>query len=190
MSPGGLNPLPRATLPELVSRAFGIFSRRGARLDAADRAWARSILTPVEFDLWSGQAPHDQSHTVRVARRVEIRLASTAHAGDTLWPAVALMHDVGKREADLTLFGRVVATLAARVVSVDRARRWMGSGRKTKRRLGLYLLHGEVGAALIRKAGGREPIAAWTEVHQGYRRLEELGLPAVVVEALIESDVA
>ncbi len=60
----------------------------------------------------------------------------------------------------------------------------MGSRGKTKRRLGLYLLHGEVGADLIRRAGGREPIAAWTEIHQGYGRLEELGWPAVVVEAL------
>ena len=76
------------------------------------------------------------------------------------------------------------------MMTVERARRWLGSRGKTKRRLGLYLLHGEVGADLIRRAGGREPIAAWTEIHQGYRRLEELGWPEVVVEALIESDVA
>ncbi len=188
MSPAGKNPLPRATLPELIARALG--ARRGARPDAADRVWARDILTPAEFDLWSGQSAHDQRHTIAVARRVELRLASTPHAGEALWPAVALMHDVGKREANLSLFERVVATLAARVVSVDRARRWMSSRVKTKRRLGLYLLHGEVGAGLIRRAGGREPIAAWSEVHQGYRGLEEPGLPAAVVEALIQSDVA
>jgi hypothetical protein len=190
MSPGGHNPLPRATLPDLVARTLGVLSRRGTRGDAADRAWARSILTPAEFDLWSGLSAHDRRHTIQVARRVELRLASTAHAGDPLWPAAALLHDVGKRAADLNLAERVVATLAARVISVDRARGWMGSPVKAKRRLGLYLLHGEVGAALIRRAGGREPIAAWTEAHQGYGRLEGLGLPAVVVEALIESDVA
>jgi hypothetical protein len=190
MSPPGKNPLPRATLPELIARALGAWTGSGSGPDAADLAWAGSILTPAEFDLWSGQSAHDQRHTIQVARRVELRLASTAHAGDALWTAVALMHDVGKRVADLSLPERVVATLAARVVSVDRARRWLDSRGKSRRRFGRYLLHGEVGAGLIRKAGGREPIAAWTEVHQGYGRLEEPGLPAVVVEALIESDAA
>ena len=83
-----------------------------------------------------------------------------------------------------------MATLASRVVAVDRARRWTRSTVRMKRRLGLYLVHGEVGARLIRLAGGREPIAVWTEVHQGDRPLEGLGFPAVVVEALIQSDVA
>jgi hypothetical protein len=186
MSPDRQNPLPRATLPELVSRVLAA----GNRPLAADRAWVKSILMPAEFDLWSGLSAHDQSHTIRVARRVERRLVSTPHAGDTLWPAVGLMHDVGKRAADLTLLERVAATLAARWISVGRARRWMGSRVKLQRRCGLYLLHGEVGAEMIRRAGGREPIAAWAAVHQGEAGTEEPGFPAAVVEALIESDVA
>jgi hypothetical protein len=189
-SEGRRNPLPRAKWPDLVARALGAMAGRGARGDAADRDWARSILTPAEFELWSGLSAHDRRHAIQVARRVELRLASTAYAGDTLWPAAALMHDVGKGEADLNLMQRAVATVATRMMTVDRARRWLGSRGKTRRRLGLYFLHGEVGAALIRRVGGREPIAAWTEIHQGYGRLEELGWPAVVVEALSQSDVA
>ena len=192
MRPGGRNPLPRAKWPDLVARALGAVRRREARGEAADRDWARSILTPAEFDLWSRLSAHDRRHTIQVARRVEQRLASTVYTGDTLWPAAALMHDIGKGEADLTLLERVVATVATRMMTVDRARRWMGSRGKTKRRLGLYFRHGEVGAALIRRAGGREPIAAWTEIHQAddSQRLEELGWPEVVVEALSQSDVA
>ncbi len=188
MSPAGRNPLPRATFRELIARA--VRARRGDGGDPADRAWARSILTPAEFDLWSSLSAYDQRHTLQVARRVERRLAATTYAGDPLWPAAALLHDIGKREADLSLPERAVATLASRVVAVDRARRWTRSTVRMKRRLGLYLVHGEVGARLIRLAGGREPIAVWTEVHQGDRPLEGLGFPAVVVEALIQSDVA
>ena len=186
MSPDRRHPLPRARWPELVSRARAAWSR--GEVADGDRAWVSRILTPAELALWSGQSAHDRDHTLRVARRVERRLASTPHAGDTLWPAAALLHDVGKREADLTLLERAVATLASRVVSVERARRWIGSRIGIRRRFGLYLLHGEVGAGMIRRAGGREPIAAWAEVHQGDRAMG--GFPPLVVEALIESDVA
>jgi hypothetical protein len=181
------NPLPRATLAELVAR---LFAAGKPPPDAADRAWVVSLLTLAELDLWSRLDAHDQRHTIGVARRVERRLASTPHAGDMLWPAVALMHDVGKRAAALTLLERAAATLAARAVSVERARRWMGSRVAIRRRFGLYLLHGEVGARMIRQAGGREPIAAWAEVHQGYAGLEPPGFPEAVVEALIAADVA
>ena len=43
---------------------------------------------------------------------------------------------------------------------------------------------------MIRAAGGREEVAAWTEVHQGYESFARLGIPSVVVDALVESDVA
>jgi hypothetical protein len=43
---------------------------------------------------------------------------------------------------------------------------------------------------MIRSAGGREAIAAWAEIHQGYGPMEGPGFPPVVVRALIESDVA
>jgi len=184
----GRNPLPRATLRELAARAMR--ADRDALCDPADRAWVESILTPSELDLWSGLSAYDQRHTIQVARRVQRRLASTVYAGDTLWPAAALMHDVGKLEADLSLLERAAATLASRAVGVAGARKWMRSPVRTKRRIGLYLLHGEVGARMIRRAGGREAIAAWTEAHQGDRGIDGLGFPTIVVEALIESDVA
>jgi hypothetical protein len=184
----GGNPLPRATFRALAERA--IAAARRVRIDPEDEAWARSVLTPAEFDLWIRQSDYDRSHSVRVSRRVQDRLAGTPYAGDALWPGAALMHDVGKLQSDLSLGERAIATLASKVVKAAAARRWAGFATGTKRRIGLYLIHGEVGAKMIRAAGGREEIAAWTEVHQGDRDVGRPGLPAVVVEALIESDVA
>jgi hypothetical protein len=185
---GGPNPLPRATFPELAGRAIAAMVRR--RSDPADREWAESMLTPVEFGLWIRQSDYDQSHSVQVARRVERRLAATAHAGDPLWPSAALMHDVGKLESELSLGERAIATLVSKTLGVATARRWAGSAAGLKRRIGLYLIHGELGAAMIRAAGGREAIAVWSEIHQGYSGSAGAELPPVVVEALIESDVA
>ena len=188
-SSGGPNALPRATFMELAGRAIAAAVRR--RGDPGDRAWAESLLSPGEFVLWIRQSEYDQSHAVQVARRVERRLARTAHAGEGLWPGVALMHDVGKSESNLSLPERVVATLASKVFGVATARVWAASASGWKRRLGLYLIHGELGAAMIRAAGGREEAAVWSEVHQGYATSVASGiLPPVVVRALIESDVA
>jgi hypothetical protein len=181
------NPLPRATFRALAGRA--IIAVGKVRSDRADRAWVKSILTAAEFDLWTRQTAYDQAHAVRVARRVERRLAPTRYGGDTLWPSMALMHDVGKIRADLSMGERVIATLASKAVGVATARRWALSATGAKRRIGLYLIHGEVGAGMIRAAGGREEVAAWTEVHQGYPDCTRLETPPVVVEALLESDV-
>jgi hypothetical protein len=183
----GGNPLPRATFRELARRA--ILAVGNARSNRADRAWVESILTAAEFDLWSRQTAYDQAHSVRVARRVERRLAQTVFAGDTLWPSMALMHDVGKIRARLSMGERAIATLASKVMGVATARRWARDATGAKRRIGLYLIHGEVGAGMIRAAGGREEVAAWTEVHQGHPDRAPLETPPVVVEALIESDV-
>ncbi len=127
---------------------------------------------------------------MRVARSVERRLAPTVYGGDSLWPSAALMHDVGKLQSDLSVHERVIATLASKAVGVATARRWAFLAAGARRRIGLYLIHGEVGARMIRTAGGREEIAAWTEVHQGYRSFAGLGIPAVVLAALLDSDVA
>ena len=185
---GGPNPLPRATFPELAGRAIAAILRR--RSDPADRAWASAVLTPAEFVLWARQSDYDQSHSVHVARRVQDCLAETAYAGDPLWPSAALMHDVGKIESNLSLAERAIATLASKTVGVMTARRWAEAATGLKRRIGLYLIHGELGAAMIRAAGGREAIAVWSEIHQGYSRGSGEEIPSLVAEALIESDVA
>jgi len=182
------NPLPRATFRALVGRA--IIALGKVPDDPADETWVRSILTPAEFDLWARQSGYDRAHAVRVARRVQRRLAPTVYRGDTLWPSAALMHDVGKIQSNLSMRERVAATLASKAVGVATARRWACSAAGTKRRIGIYLIHGEIGASMIRAAGGREEVAAWTEVHQGYRSVAPLGIPPLVVEALLESDVA
>lgn len=182
------SPLPRATFLELAGRA--IHAARGIHIDPADLVWVRAILTPAELELWAAQSAYDRNHTVEVARRVERRLAPTAYGKDPLWPGAALMHDVGKLQSNLSLGERVVATLVSKLVGVATVRRWASSATGWTRRLGLYLIHGEVGAEMIRAAGGREEIAVWTEIHQGYRDIAGSGIPPIVVEALIESDVA
>ncbi|MCC6340377.1 MAG: hypothetical protein KJ056_06425 [Acidimicrobiia bacterium] len=154
--------------------------------DPADEAWAARALEPGERTLWVRLGDRDRRHLVGVARRVEVALTGTPHAGDPRWIAAALLHDAGKVEAGLGVAGRVVATLAG-VAAPRRTRTW--AGRPGYRgRIGRYLLHPDIGARLVREVGGRPEVAVWAEVHQDPRRHGEAGFPAEVVEALTAAD--
>jgi len=179
-------PLPRALLRDVAARVW-----RGLRRDpesADDRAWVRSLLRPAEYAIWLRQPAYDRRHSVRVARRAEARLAGTPHAREARWIAAA--HDVGKVAAGLSLLERAAALLVNRFVDLETARRLARSRQRSLARVGLYLTHGEVGARLIRQAGGREEIAAWSEVHQDGAASGVPGIPPEVVRALVGSDVA
>ena len=184
--PRGGDPFPRVTLLDLARRAVG--AAHDAASAPAERAWVRSVLTGAELGLWEGQTAYDRSHSVRVARRLEQRLEATPHAGDTRWPAAALLHDVGKTTTALSMVERAAATLSRRAVGLARARTWAACPRGLRRRVGLYLTHGEIGAAMIRAAGGRDEIALWAEVHQTHPGGPAAGIPAAVADALLAAD--
>lgn len=178
--------LPRAEFPRLVRRF--VDSARAARLSPDDLAWTASLLTPVEYALWVRLAAHDQVHAVRVAKVTRTKLAGTAYEDDARWLGAALMHDIGKLEANLAMHERIAATLAGRAIGLSTARRWAGGSRRFARRLGIYLTHGAVGAGMIRRAGGREELAAWAEIHQAYHLPAESLVPALVAQALSAAD--
>jgi len=154
---------------------------------AADAAWVESVLTPEEHALWRRMPGHDRRHSVRVARRVETELAGTDEAGDPRWLAAALLHDVGKLDAELSVPGRVVATLAGGAAGHEWAEPWSDK-RGFTRRVGLYLRHPELGATRIRVVGGREEAARWAAAHHEPSAWAETGLPPPVVDALVAAD--
>lgn len=89
----------------LVKRFFSSIATK--EIDDIDRAWVQDVLNPFEHDLWCRQANVDQCHSCDIARRfVLLRPQSTR---DEI--AGALLHDIGKIDADLGLVARVFATV-------------------------------------------------------------------------------
>jgi hypothetical protein len=89
-----------------VARRF-VDSLSKAPPAAADEAWATTYMTPAEAHLWSRMMVQDRRHSIEVARRfLERRPEATREE-----MAGALLHDVGKLQAGLHTFGRVVATV-------------------------------------------------------------------------------
>ena len=168
----------------LAGRFFGALRPGGP--SPQDRAWVEAILEPAEYALWARQPGHDQRHTAEVARQVEAALAGGPHAGDSRWPACALLHDIGKLASGLGVPARVLATLVGRATggAVADWEEWRG----LRRRIALYLRHPELGADMIRMAGGRHEVAHWAGAHHDRARLDTTLLPAPVVKALVAAD--
>lgn len=158
----------------LIRRFFGSVRRGGPT--EADRAWVADVLSASEYQLWARQYPPDRRHSVSIARQVDVELAGSELAGgapvadaplseDTSWVlACALLHDIGKIEAALGTWGRVWATLLAKIVGIGRARGWVDSD-GYRRRVGLYLNHPEIGAELLRAARSDPRTVAWAAQH-------------------------
>jgi hypothetical protein len=72
-----------------------------------DIAWVNEKLLENEFELWCRMKPHDQRHSIEVARRFS-ELHPTFSRDEV---AAALLHDIGKVHSELGVMGRVVATI-------------------------------------------------------------------------------
>ena len=169
----------------LARRFFGALWP--GRPDPTDTAWVATVLTEQELAVWQRMPNHDRRHSIHVARDVEAQLANTKYASDPRWAEAALLHDVGKLDSGLGVFGRVLATLAGAAAGHDMAEPW-SQKRGITRRFGLYLQHPELGASRIRMCGGSREAALWAEAHQDPDRWPSTGLPEVVIEALATAD--
>jgi hypothetical protein len=169
----------------LSRRFFGALWPGAPR--AADVEWVRGVLDDSEFTQFRRQPNHDQRHAIGVARDVERRLADTPYAADPRWPEAALLHDIGKLDAHLGVYGRVVATVAGHAAGPHMADAWSAK-RGFTRRVGLYLRHAELGADRIRIAQGSEEAARWAAAHHHPEEWDATGIPAEVVTALDAAD--
>ena len=154
---------------------------------AADVAWVATVLNERELAAWERMPNHDRRHSIRVARDVDAQLANTEYADDPRWAEAALLHDVGKLDSGLGVFGRVLATLAGAAAGHEMADAW-SEKRGVTRKFGLYLRHPELGASRIRMCDGSREAALWAEAHQDPDRWPSTGLPTVVIDALATAD--
>ena len=166
----------------LVRRFVGSLRPGGPK--PADREWVEAVLLPAELELWSRMPGPDRRHSAGVARRVERALGDEATRPVL---AAALLHDVGKLDAHLRTYGRVVATLAGATVRHDEVviRQWTTTSGFT-RRVGLYLSHPRLGADLLRMAGSDPLTVAWAGEH--HLPADEWSVEPAVAAALHAAD--
>ena len=148
-----------ASASHLVRRFAGSLRPGGPGSHA--EAWVEARLLPAEHALWRRMSGPDRRHAVGVAERVERALG---HQATRPVLAAALLHDVGKIESGLSTYGRVIATLSAKVAGAGMASTWRKQ-RGFARRVGLYLHHDQLGGDLLELAGSDPLTVAWTREH-------------------------
>lgn len=166
----------------LTVRFFGSLRPGGPR--ASEREWVRSVLSPKEYELWSRMPGPDRRHSAKVARRVERALG---HEATPPVLAAALLHDVGKLDAHLRTYGRVVATLAGGFVRHDpvTVTQWTKTSGFT-RRVGLYLKHPDLGGDMLAMAGSDPLTVSWTREH--HRPADDWSIEPELAQALHDAD--
>ncbi len=171
-----------AKLGHLTRRFFGSLRPGGPR--RADQEWVDTQLLEAEAELWRQMSGPDRRHAVVVARRVEIRLG---HEATREVMAAALLHDVGKTQAGLGTYGRVIATLSGAAVGRDpeTIKNWTRT-RGFTRRVGLYLQHPKLGGDLLGMAGSDPLTEAWARQH--HSGPDDWTLPPDIAQALHEAD--
>jgi hypothetical protein len=164
----------------LARRFFGSLRPGGPK--KSEDEWARSQLLPSEVRLWQRMSNPDRRHAAAVARDVE---RSLGHEASRPVLAAALLHDVGKVESGLRTYGRVIATLCGMIIGREHARAWM-NGRGFTRRVGMYLLHPELGGDLLGIAGSDPLTEAWTREH--HKPADEWTVPRELAQVLKDCD--
>ncbi|MGO9873817.1 MAG: HD domain-containing protein [Acidimicrobiia bacterium] len=163
-------------------------SLRARPLDHQTRRWAADALEPEELAVWENMGLVDQVEGIAVARRLNVALAGTSEASDPRWRAAALLHDAGKQASGYGTVGRTAVTMAATLMGTSRLRGWVDAPGPIQARMGRYVAHDELGAALLREAGARPEVAAWAGAHHRPARWNATAIPLPVCRALAAAD--
>lgn len=159
---------------------------------SADVEWARGLLSEGERRWFDRMSNPDRRHAVAVARAVGASIDEVRVDGRPLSDeerravlAAALLHDVGKVQAGLRTYGRVVATLSGAVGGAAFAEAWQDTTGFT-RKVGLYLRYPTIGSEILAMAESHPWVVAWAAEH--HSPPEEWSVPTEVGELLAAAD--
>ncbi len=129
-----------------------------------EQAEIQGVLGAGLAELFRHQTAGEQAHSLRVMRTLAAGGGAYATRAELL--QAALLHDVGKSAAPLSLADRTVIVLARRLAP-EAARRWgQGQAKGLRRPFVTALCHADWGADLCAQAGAAPLTVALVRRHQ------------------------
>lgn len=152
-----------------------------ARITLLDRAFITEHLSIREQELFYGMSVQDQFHCRRVATDI-IRLSAGCSDADSLFLVrCALLHDVGRRQGDVSTLDKIIAVLMHSFMP-RKARAWAQEGRgncldNLRHALYVYYFHPQRGVKLLRDIGTENELLEVIKAHhEPFRREDRLAL--------------
>ena len=142
----------------MIQRARQFYRAMTNRLSKEDLRSIQLSLSKEAYALFAAMHPVDQYHAYRVAMTAHA-IAREKHLAvdEAFLRRTALLHDVGRRQGDLDIWGKVVCVLLAhffpRFTKAVGAKRTSTHIKKLDRALYVYVHHAEIGARLLETIG-------------------------------------
>ena len=140
-------------------RARQFFRAMLGRVSLSERAIVEGTLSPAQTALFWRMAPCDQRHSLDVYYALR-----DGGCQDEALLVAALLHDVGKAAARLTIAHRVAVVLIERAAPGWLAR-WAGEGKGWIAPFAAHLQHPQIGAAWAQVAGSSADIVTLIRQH-------------------------
>lgn len=161
-----------------------------ARLNRNDYVYIRANLTPEGQELFFAMVKCDQRHALNVAYTVDDMTTAMAEKERNFLRRCALLHDVGRKNGDMGLCGKVLAVLADKF-SPQTARKIARCGRRNRqnyfiRLLFVYYHHPWLGARKLQSIGMKEE-AGLIRHHHRFSRHKNF-CPSPLLKILCEAD--
>ena len=130
-------------------------------------AWAKEVLSPIEYDLYAQMDVRDRHHACSVA---ELLLTHAPESSKALLGA-AFLHDIGKTQVRYNPWERIFVHLYTpkHIAAEPKEKGLKGSWQR-------HLYHDSYGASLIRAAGGDERMADIVAAHHHPKNDDEAAL--------------
>ena len=144
-----------------VYRAEQFWKALFARPRAGELAWVKEILSPSQFELFQQMQPSEQAHAIQVCADLK---AEGRQEGDLL--VAALLHDVGKIKAPLSVWERVWIVLGKKLFPKKVVQWGQGEAKGCRKAFVVAQKHPAWGAALVEESGASPLAVKLIRCHQ------------------------
>ena len=158
----------------VLKRVKQVWAALQARVTPADVLFAGAYLDPKELALFFAMAIPDQYHALRVTYDAIRLSAGRSDVDRRLLIQSALLHDVGRREGDVSTWDKIFAVLFHRIAP-EKARPWGREGKGSRlsnlrHAVYVYFNHPQRGAALLQFEGSDQKLIDIISTHHhGFR---------------------
>lgn len=164
-----------------MKRFKQFFSALRAKVTAEDETFAGLYLSECELRLFNRMSIPDRKHCLNVAYTARLLAKDLKNVDVEKLIKAALLHDVGRRQGDLSIFDKAAAVIINKAAGSRLVAAWGKQGRGSivqNLRHALYVSrqHPAIGAELLSSCGTDASVVFLVRNHHNYRDRQTMEL--------------